>query len=601
MAKLRDPLIVLLFFVGVSFIGLQGLAIIEKEHRLSVGKSLNTVIHTIEEALTLWSHNHRVKAETLARRHDVVVLAEQLIKVKDPSSEVVLQKSIRELLNPEIIAFGYQGFFIIGLDSVNLSSMRDSNIGEYNLISIQREDLFNRVKGGETLIVPPILSDVPLRNRDNQLRILPPTMFSAAPIRNNKGVVVAVLAIRIDSVDGFSRIMRLGRLGNTGETYAFDSQGIMLTESRFEDQLISLGIISSQEGSSLNIQVLNPEADLTKGEISPLPQEDRTFTRSVKKALEKMNGVDVQGYRDYRGVMVMGAWSWHNELNIGIATEIDVSEAMNSFVISRNAILGSLCLTAILAASLSKILVSNRTRALVNMRELQVALESKVAERTESLMKMNGDLQSQIIERVRTEEQLKQTQHDLESSNRQLRKLASIDGLTEVANRRTFDNHLSAEWKLAFNRGYKISLLLIDVDDFKKYNDTFGHQAGDICLKTIAKILTTDMGRGQSGDIVARYGGEEFALVLSNTNCAEAYEIAETVRMNIVDAEIPFSNTTVQDSEVVTVSIGVATVNPLIGQGFETLIKRADEALYKAKADGRNTVIATSEKITRVS
>ncbi|MBW3696138.1 diguanylate cyclase [Vibrio sp. T187] len=590
MGKFRDPLMVMVFFAGVIFIGLQGLAIIEKEHRLTVGKSLNAVIHTIDEALTLWSNNHRVKAETIARRHEVVSLTEQLLTSSSRAHTQYLQKQIRELLNPEIIAFGYQGFFIIALDAVNMSSMRDVNLGETNLIALQRGDLFDKVVAGQALIVPPILSDVPLMSRDNQMRTLPPTMFAAAPIRNAKGAVIAVLAIRIDSINSFSRIMRLGRIGDTGETYAFDSQGIMLTESRFEDELFSLGIINRKEGSSLNIQLLDPQADLTTGEQSSVPVSERSFTYSVKQGLLKANGFNVEGYRDYRGVKVMGSWSWHSELNIGIATEIDVSEAMNSFVISRNAILGSLCLTAILAAALSLIMVRNRSKALEYMSQNQTALETQVAERTESLMKMNTDLQSQIIERVRTEEKLKRVQQDLEGSNRKLKTLASSDGLTGIPNRRAFDNKLSELWKKALKRNAPVSLLMMDVDDFKKYNDTYGHQAGDVCLKSIAKILELDNGRDVPQDIVARYGGEEFAMILSNTDFGEALKVAEMVRRNLAFAEIPFSNTGVEGQKIVTMSIGVATLTPSVGQGYESLIKQADEALYQAKARGRNRV-----------
>ncbi|MGF1754765.1 diguanylate cyclase [Vibrio makurazakiensis] len=590
MGKFREPVLVLLFFLVVIAIGVQGLTIIEREHRLSIGKSLNAVINTIDEALVLWSHNHRAKVETIAARHDIVELTQKILNTKDVYEFEQYQKEIRELINPEVIAFGYQGFFIVSLDAINMSSMRDSNIGEYSLIAQQRMDLFERVSSGEVLIVPPILSDVPLKSRDNHMRTLPPTMFAASPIRGTDNSIIAILAIRIDSVNSFSNLMRLGRIGNTGETYTFDKQGVMLTESRFEDQLLSLGLIRNREGSSLNIQLLDPEVDLTTGVKPSKAMELMGFTYSVKKAFERKPGYNIEGYRDYRGVMVLGAWSWNEELDIGIATEIDVSEAMNSFVISRNAIWGSLCLTAFLAAALSLIMVRNRSKAIQSMTQYQHTLESKVAERTESLMKVNSDLQSQIVERVRTEEKLKQVQLDLEGSNLKLQDLASIDGLTEIPNRRTFDAKLSHEWKSAQQEGYPISLLLFDVDDFKRYNDTFGHQAGDACLKSIAKILSLDIDRGRADSMVARYGGEEFVMVLRQTTLDQAIAMGELVKKNLLSAQISFSNSSVEGVQVVTMSIGVATATPTLGQGFEMLLKQADEALYQAKANGRNRV-----------
>ena len=591
MSRLREPFLIPLFFAIVFFIGHRGLSIIENEHRLSVGESLNTVIHTIEEALSLWTNNHRAKVETIALRTDLIELTEQILAAQDVHQFDDVQRKIRDLLNPEIMAFGYQGFFIISPDAINMSSMRDANIGQANLIAHQRRDLFEKALAGETLIVPPIFSDVPLQYRDSRFKELPPTMFAVSPIRNYENSVIAVLAIRIDSVNSFSRLMRLGRIGNSGETYVFDHQGIMLTESRFEDQLLALNLIDYKEGSSLNIQLLDPGVDLTTGADAVYPPSQQPFTYLVQSALNQVDGDNVDGYRDYRGVMVIGSWKWYEELGVGIATEIDVSEAMKSFVISRNAIFGILFLTTALAVTLTSILLRNRSKTVGLLEQNKLSLEGKVAERTESLLKVNADLQSQIVERVRTEEKLKLVQMDLEKTNQKLSMLASTDGLTGILNRRTFDIKLSEEWQLALKLNTPISLLLMDVDDFKKYNDTFGHQAGDICLKQIAEILKLSDQQALSNDIVARYGGEEFVIVLGNTKAEDARVIADTIRFNLLSASLPFSSSGVEGAQVVTLSIGAATMTPQFGQSFESLVKQADEALYRAKALGKNRVV----------
>ncbi|MDN3616653.1 diguanylate cyclase [Vibrio gallaecicus] len=591
MSRLREPFLIPLFFAIVFFIGHRGLSIIENEHRLSVGESLNTVIHTIEEALSLWTNNHRAKVETIAHRTDLIDLTQQILDAKDVHQFELVQGKIRDLLNPEIIAFGYKGFFIISPEAINMSSMRDTNIGQANLIAHQRRDLFEKALAGETLIVPPIFSDVPLQYRDSRFKVLPPTMFAVSPIRNHENSIIAVLAIRIDSVNSFSRLMRLGRIGNSGETYVFDHQGVMLTESRFEDQLLALDLIDYKEGSSLNIQLLDPGVDLTTGADAVYPPSQQPFTYLVQSALNQVDGDNVNGYRDYRGVMVIGSWKWYEELGVGIATEIDVSEAMKSFVISRNAIFGILFLTTALAVTLTSILLRNRSKAVELLEQNKLSLEGKVAERTESLLKVNSDLQSQIVERVRTEEKLKLVQMDLENTNQKLTRLASTDGLTGISNRRTFDIKLSDEWQLALKLNTPISLLLMDVDDFKKYNDTFGHQAGDLCLKQVAEILKLSDQQALSNDIVARYGGEEFVIVLRNTKLEDARIVAETIRSNLLSAALPYSNSGVEGAQVVTLSIGVATVTPKFGQSFESLVKQADEALYRAKALGKNRVV----------
>src|SRR6185312_5722832 len=162
--------------------------------------------------------------------------------------------------------------------------------------------------------------------------------------------------------------------------------------------------------------------------------------------------------------------------------------------------------------------------------------------------------------------------------------LASIDGLTNVANRRTLDGHLEEQWRLATHAQTSLALLMIDADHFKEFNDRFGHQAGDECLRSIAMTLRALVTR--PGDVVARFGGEEFAILLPGTPLEGAQHVAEAIRATISDLPIAhpqaaqlLDDTSASAARHVTVSIGCAALVPRAGMQFHHLVELADQAL----------------------
>jgi len=164
-----------------------------------------------------------------------------------------------------------------------------------------------------------------------------------------------------------------------------------------------------------------------------------------------------------------------------------------------------------------------------------------------------------------------------------------IDPLTKVSNRRGFENRLNIEWGNATRMKYPISLLMMDIDKFKTYNDTYGHQQGDAALKGFAEVCSKSLKR--SVDLVARWGGEEFIVLLPGTDTNGAAEIAERIRSNVENTVIPAEDTTTS----ITVSIGGHTVIPTQDNSTEELIKKADQALYTAKETGRNRYVLSDE------
>lgn len=191
-----------------------------------------------------------------------------------------------------------------------------------------------------------------------------------------------------------------------------------------------------------------------------------------------------------------------------------------------------------------------------------------------------------ITERKRHELELEQAYQNLTEANSQLEKLSRIDALTQIANRRHFDEMMESEVNRMRRMKTPLTLILCDVDFFKDYNDSYGHLEGDTCLQRVTQSIKSIFTR--EGDLVARYGGEEFAIILPNINKETALNLAEQIRINIQKLKLTHDSSAV--AKVVTVSSGVTTLIPGKYTTGSTLIKRADKALYKAKEKGRNNV-----------
>jgi two-component system chemotaxis family response regulator WspR len=209
----------------------------------------------------------------------------------------------------------------------------------------------------------------------------------------------------------------------------------------------------------------------------------------------------------------------------------------------------------------------------------------------------------ELIARIRAhsksyhnQQALCEIQRKLEESNAILQRLAVQDGLTGVANRRCFDDILDREWRRCARSNSPLGLILIDIDSFKTYNDHYGHQGGDECLRRVATQLTNSVKR--AGDLVARYGGEEFAVVLPETDLDGVATLAEVLRSSI--EALGLEHKTSPAASHVTISLGAASCLPSTEGKPETLIAESDQALYAAKKSGRNRVVrADSDSASR--
>ena len=220
--------------------------------------------------------------------------------------------------------------------------------------------------------------------------------------------------------------------------------------------------------------------------------------------------------------------------------------------------------------------VSVRIENQLSIRRLQIQLEKQKQE----LEEKNSQLQKQIHYRSLAE-------REMQVLNQKLQILANIDSLTQIPNRHRFKEFYNREWRRMAREQSPLAVILCDIDYFKKYNDSYGHQAGDHCLQKVAQAIANIVKR--PADLVARYGGEEFVIILPNTEGLGALKVAEAIRQKIEQLQLEHARSTVSD--FVTLSLGVSYVVPSQDSSQELLLATADKALYQAKQQGRNQAV----------
>jgi len=253
-------------------------------------------------------------------------------------------------------------------------------------------------------------------------------------------------------------------------------------------------------------------------------------------------------------------------------------------------VVAALAITVVAALARTLVLHARLAR---RTRELELELEHRHRAEAE-LQGIRGDLESRVRERTQAlevrNEELSRLRLALETANQRLKRLVAIDGLTGIANRRHFDRVLDRELRRARRDRQPLSLIFLDLDGFKGFNDSYGHAQGDEVLRRVAVTLDETFRRG--GDLVARYGGEEFAVVLPGIDARRAGLYAERLRRRIWRLAIP--NLASQAADRVTISAGVATLAPdspnFAATTADTLLRAADQALYRAKCLGRNRI-----------
>jgi two-component system sensor histidine kinase/response regulator len=316
---------------------------VEKTIKEDVRNSLSVVLDGTHKAISIWASQYLKTAERLSQSAEFRKHTESLLSVSNDRSTLLSSPELQHLrkdLEALIQSNQYKGYYIVSPDNINVASSRDINIAKPNLL-ISQNDVLDKLWSGESAMSRPLKSDVPLLMADGMMMDGHPTMFVGAPIKSQSGRVIAILLLRLDPFDGFIPLTQLGRLGRSGETYVFDENGLLVTESRFDEQLEKLGLLKEGEHSSLTLEVRDPGINFQKNKQKTSLNAELPLTRMAASATKGESGNDLAGYRDYRGVPVVGAWLWDNKLNMGLTVEQDVSEAYATLWVMQRIVYGS--------------------------------------------------------------------------------------------------------------------------------------------------------------------------------------------------------------------------------------------------------------------
>jgi PAS domain S-box-containing protein len=369
-SRLGKPLLFgmgFLFFLLVSAISWYTLGRIEDQTRADLTDSLKTILRTTHSALHIWEFERKADVVTWASSKELQAIVKELLKVprsREALMNAAAQAKLRTFLEPKLRVHDYSGYFVIAPDFSNIGSKRDTNLVKTNLL-VGQGDFLNRIFDGETLVSHPIISDVPLLSTYSGKMVEgEPTMLVVTPILDEEGAVMAALGFRLNPATDFTRILQLGRTGKTGETYTFNASGTLLSENRFDQDLRKAGLISKGKRGILSIEIRDPGGDLVNGFKSKIPRNKQPFTKMADMAISRRTGVDVEGYRNYRGVNVVGAWIWDASMGFALVTEIEAEEAYRSFNFTWRLILFAIGLTGFIAMGLTFMVNIGRTRAL---------------------------------------------------------------------------------------------------------------------------------------------------------------------------------------------------------------------------------------------
>lgn len=350
-------------------VGWIGLTVINQRSRNELEAQLNAEVDTSVFAVQLWLDDQRHVAQSWASEAGVqseIASYVSLPWVRGWDRERAMASSelqhLRARLGGVCQAHGYVGFMVLDRKGLQIAALLDDAVGK-RLNAAAQETLLRTLQG-EVLVTRPYISSISLPDETGILRDRSPTMLVAAPVKDLEGTVVAVLAFRLRPERQFAQALESGRPGESGETYAFDKQGLLLSDSRFNDDLRQIGLIAQDSASRavLAVEVRDPGGNMLSGFRPSLPRQSLPLTRMAASAIEGQNGVDSSGYRDYRGVPVVGAWRWLPTYEFGVAHEIDQAEAYAPLYAIQKVFLGWLGLFAT-ALLTSIVLQSRRLRA----------------------------------------------------------------------------------------------------------------------------------------------------------------------------------------------------------------------------------------------
>ena len=332
--------------VAVVLLAIVGYAVSSLIHRTMEGNlrsELQTLLTVEQSMLERWIHVQESSATTLANNPEVRKTVAQLLEAEGDSDlqpetnapatgdreTKELKLRLEKQIEPAMSAHDFVGFVVADKDLRVIAADTPDMIGK---VVPQYENFLIRTLIGKPTVCAPYPERRRGERQDGALRTGSPTMFACAPIRDDNFQVVAVLAMRIRPEKEFTDILQLGRIGETGETYAINKDGLMVSNSRFDDQLIKLGLLPDDDNAAsiLTIQVRDPGGDMTEGFRPEVRRRELPLTKVAAAAVAGTSGVTMETYRGYRGAPKVGAWTWLPNYDMGIITEISTTEAFHA-------------------------------------------------------------------------------------------------------------------------------------------------------------------------------------------------------------------------------------------------------------------------------
>lgn len=379
--------------IMLATVGLSLRVMVEQRLRNDLVSKLETILNADVAALKLWLRHQETTASSIAADLTVVAQTERLISLAAANPQIsqleLLQtpelKALKDELAPDCDAKGFTGWQIVDQQHHILACLRNELVGVEN--AKDDRPYADRALQGTPTVSPPRKSRVLLPAADGELKIGLPTMFAWAPIRDAQGKVIAAIGLRIPPEAEFTKILEIGWSGKSGETYAVAHDARMVTNSRFDAQLREIGLLTDNQDSMLNITLRDPGVDLMKGSRPKIPRADQPLIPSAESLLAGKSEINVDGYRDYRGVWSVGAWTWLPEYDLGVITEQDAGEAFNVLAVMRGVFLSlfALLLLSALGIFVCMLLMQRQNReaqrAALMLRKLgQYALDEKLGE-----------------------------------------------------------------------------------------------------------------------------------------------------------------------------------------------------------------------------
>lgn len=360
--------------------------------RIDTIESLQTsLISTHKNIKDIWVEGHIIDATFWAKDPILIKYTNELLAISSNRQALINSQAlgnIRNYFTESLKQHDALGIFIIGPDYISIASMRDSNTGTINFIAKDQRDRLEKVFNGIPQLITPLISDIPLKIADGKTLENLPSMFVAAPIIENEKIIAA-LCIRIDPMGEFSLIPKAARIGISGESYIFDKKGMLISESRFIDDLVQVGLIKDRSFSILQVRVCDPGGNLLKGFTPNIERNKQAFTHAVQQALNNQSTYSTKAYRDYRGVLVLGAWLWDTDLDIGFIVEIDEHEALEPYRATQLITILLLLFIIFLTFSFTQILLRSQRRAIYNIQQREKYLQTILNGAVDAIITIN--------------------------------------------------------------------------------------------------------------------------------------------------------------------------------------------------------------------